>query len=93
MEVHIPVNPTVEKYENPKKRKEKRELFPLHINILDNGSPRLRFGVFCFFFFLFLLLYYHRLLCVYPHVFTGLHKIYASLAGGLRLKYADSVFI
>lgn len=50
-----PVNPTVEKYENPKKGKRKEhKTFPL-INLLDNGSPKTQIRRF----FFFLLLYYH----------------------------------
>jgi len=84
-----PVNPTVEKYENPKKGKRKEhKTFPL-INLLDNGSPKTQIRSF----FFLLILYYHGLFWVYPHVFIELHKIYASLAGGQRLRYAGSIFV
>jgi len=83
-----PVNPTVEKYENPKKGKRKEhKTFPL-INLLDNGSPKTQIRSFFFFIFFFCIIIW-----VYLHVFIELHKIYASLAGGQRLRYAGSVFV
>jgi len=84
-----PVNPTVEKYENPKKRKKKRtqDFSPYQFIrqwiTQDSNSE----------FFFLLILYYHGLFWVYPHVFIELHKIYASLAGGQRLRYAGSIFV